>query len=213
MEATSITILGGDLRQCYAAEYLQSRGYKVTCCQTPDFPYHSDIVKADYLEHEPWQSDLILAPTPLTRDELNLFQTEGNCPPCPLHDLWDQLKAEHTFAVCNLSKKLQTSLENTGCRILTFGNSPFFQKENARLTAEGLLAEVIRCTPFALSSANILLLGYGCCGSCIARLFLPLCRNIYVIEQDPLKEMPQEKMGLPPSIKMIFLRNCRNARF
>ncbi len=204
MEAASITILGGDLRQCYAAEYLQSRGYKVTCCQTPDFPYHSDIVKADYLEHEPWQSDLILAPTPLTRDEINLFQTEGNCPPCPLHDLWDQLKAEHTFAVCNLSKKLQTSLENTGCRILTFGNSPFFQKENARLTAEGLLAEVIRCTPFALSSANILLLGYGCCGSCIAKLFLPLCRNIYVIEQDPLKENAARKDGASPIHKNDF---------
>ena len=51
-----------------------------------NFGGSSDIVKADYLENTAWQSDLILAPTPLTRDEINLFQTEVNCPPCPLHD-------------------------------------------------------------------------------------------------------------------------------
>ncbi len=186
MEALSIAILGGDLRQCYAAEYLNAQGYKVMCCHTPDFPYQPEIKQAgsiaDALEH----CTLVLAPTPLTRDNLHLFQTE-NYPPCPLEDLWDSLTANHTFAAHSLPGAYQKLLNNIGCQALIWGNLPFFQTENARLTAEGLLAEVIRCTPFALSSANILLLGYGCCGKEIASVFLPLCQNIFLIEQDAVK--------------------------
>lgn len=198
MEASSITILGGDLRQCYAAEYLQSKGFGVTCWHTPEFPYHPGIVQADSLAHALRRSDTILAPTPLSKDGNNLFQAKADCPPCPLDRLWEELEAEHTFAVSNLPKKQRQVLESRKCHILTFGSLPFFQKENARLTAEGLLAEVIRCTPFALSSANILLLGYGCCGMSIGRMFLPLCRSIYLIEQDPLKENAAKKDGVCP---------------
>ncbi len=186
MEALSIAILGGDLRQCYAAEYLNARGYKVMCCHTPDFPYQPEIKQTDSVAEALEHGSLVLAPTPLTRDNLHLFQTE-NYPPCPLEDLWDSLAANHKFAAHSLSGEYQKLLSNIGCQTLIFGNFPFFQAENARLTAEGLLAEVIRCTPFALSSANILLLGYGCCGKEIASVFLPLCQNIFLIERDAAK--------------------------
>lgn len=187
MEALSITILGGDLRQCYAAEYLNSLSYKVTCCHTPDFPYQPEIRQTDSVTEALEDCRLVLAPTPLTRDNIHLFQTESY-PPCLLEDLWDSLTADHKFAAHSLSGKYQKLLDNTGCQTLIWGKFPLFQTENARLTAEGLLAEVIRCTPFALSSANILLLGYGCCGKEIASLFLPICQNMYLIEQDTAKK-------------------------
>ena len=72
MEASSITILGGDLRQCYAAEYLASQGFAVMCCHTPDFPYQPGISRTDRLTEALGHSELILAPTPLTRDGANL---------------------------------------------------------------------------------------------------------------------------------------------
>lgn len=197
MEALAIAILGGDLRQCYAAEYLNARGYQVMCCHTPDFPYHTEIRQTDSVAQTLEHCSLVLAPTPLTRDNLHLFQTESY-PPYPLENLWDSLNANHTLAAHSLPGEYQKLLKNIGCQTAIWGNFPLFQTENARLTAEGLLAEVIRCTPFALSAANILLLGYGCCGKEIASIFLPLCQNIYLIEQDTAKINEAGFKGLSP---------------
>lgn len=212
METSSITILGGDMRQCYAAEYLYSLGWNVICCHMPVFPFKSGIMQADSLTDALEYSRFILTPTPLTRDNKNLFQTETNEPLCHLDDLWDSLTSNHKLAACNLPAEHRKTLENTGCEILDFGNDAFFQNQNAALTAEGLLAEVIRCTPFALSSVNILLLGYGCCGTAIGKLFRPLCGNIYLIEQDIEKQANARKQGFSPICTDDFSRilpECR----
>lgn len=125
METSSITILGGDMRQCYAAEYLYSLGWNVICCHTPVFPFKSGIIQADSLTDALEHSRFILAPTPLTRDNKNLFQTETNKPLCPLDDLWDSLTSNHKLAACNLPAEYRKTLENTGYEILDFGNDAF----------------------------------------------------------------------------------------
>lgn len=206
METSSITILGGDMRQCYAAGYLHSIGWDVICCHTPDFPYNNGIMRADSLTDALEHSRFILAPTPLTRDKNNLFQTETDYPPCPLNDIWESLSPNHRFATCNLPAEYRKILETIGCKILDFGKDSCFRNRNAALTAEGLLAEVIRCTPFALSPVNMLLLGYGCCGAAIGRIFRPLCGNIYLIEQDADKQEDAGKQGLSPICPDDFSR-------
>ena len=61
--------------------------------------------------------------------------------------------------------------------ILNYMASREFLIANAELTAEGLLAYLILNTPFALNGANALILGFGRCGSAIAkRLHLLGCR-------------------------------------
>lgn len=205
MEASSITILGGDSRQCYAAEYFSSLGMEVICYHTPDFPYRPDIIQAGSLAQALAHSNLILAPTPLTRDGVNLMQAKGQ-PPCLLENLWETLTPHHRLAIFSLTPEYRKILEGIGCESLIFGNSHYFQQENARLTAEGLLSEVIRHTPFALSSANILLLGYGRCGTAIGRIFLPLCQNIYVIEQNMGKWGTAKLNGLTPVCREDFPR-------
>ncbi len=184
----SITIIGGDLRQCYAVEYFRTLGWQTACWHLPEFPFHPDIYITDSLTNALEHSKLILAPAPLTRDGNNLYQSETIQALCPLDSLWAELTADHTFAAISLCDKHQQILAEKGCQVLTFGSSDFFAAENALLTAEGLLAEVIRYTPFSLSSANIALLGYGNCGSAVGRLFQPLCRGIYLLEQDAEKQ-------------------------
>ncbi len=198
MESSSITILGGDLRQCYAAEYLCAQGWQVLCWHTPRFPYSSKIRQADCLSQALEHCDLLLAPTPLTQDGINLSQSEDSHPACRLQDIWEQLSPCHALAAFGIPKEHQEPLEKTGCRTLIFGASFAFNIENALLTAEGLLSEVIRCTPFALSCANVLLLGFGCCGSAIGKLFHPLCRTIYLVEEDEAKQRLAENNGICP---------------
>lgn len=204
MAKPSIAVLGGDLRQCYSAEYLYSCGWDVTCFHTPDFPYHSGIILEDQLAQALGQADAVLLPTPLSKDGTHLFQPEGQDPPCFLEKIWDQVKPKQTIAVHSLAQEQLGMLEEKGCKVFQFAQSPVFASENAMLTAEGLLSEVIRYTPFSLSSARVLLLGYGFCGSAIGTLLHPICRSIYVLEQDLEKQSLAQKKGICPIQKEDF---------
>ena len=87
MESSSITILGGDFRQCYVAEYLCSQGWQVGCFHTPDFPFSADIRNVDCLSDALEQADLILAPTPLKQYGVQIFQSKVDHTSFTLHDL------------------------------------------------------------------------------------------------------------------------------
>lgn len=204
MAISSIAILGGDLRQCHTAEYLNACGCQVTCFHTQDFPYSLDITQENSLPDALTGADVVLAPTPLSKDGVHLFQTDNEKPLCLLSELWDGLSSGQIFAVYSLSSDLAHLLKEKGCQISQFSQLPLFTRENALLTAEGLLSEIIRYTPFSLSSARILLLGYGCCGSAIGTLLHPLCHSIYVLEQEPGKQELAEKKGICPIQKEDF---------
>lgn len=198
MALPSITILGGDLRNCYTAEYLYSRGWQVQCYHTLAFPFSSGIRLADCLSQAFGHSDLILAPTPLSKDGKCLFQAGTAVPACPFRELLEALAPEHKLVVFTLPKELYSKITEKGCQILSLAQSLEFTKENALLTAEGLLAEVLRCTPFSLSCSNVLILGYGHCGTAISRLFRPLCQKIYVVEENIEKQKQAKHDGLYP---------------
>lgn len=204
MATPTITILGGDLRQCCTGEYLHAAGWQVTCYHTPDFPYPSDVSLETSLTRALERSKLILAPTPLSKDGFRLFQSNSHCPDCLLETLWDSLQPGQILAVSQISGEVQNTLSEKDCSVFPFSQSPVFAAENALLTAEGLLSEVIRCTPFSLASANVLILGYGRCGSAIGRLLHPLCRSIYVLEQDFEKMTQAEKQGICPITEEDF---------
>lgn len=204
MAKPSIAILGGDLRQCYTAEHLLSCGWDVTCFHTPDFPCNPGISLEDNLAPALEHADIALLPTPLSKDGVHLFQADGQHDPCPLIELWKSLKPGQIVAAYSLSPDHAHELEEKKCKVFQFSQAPAFAGENALLTAEGLLSELIRYTPFSLSSARTLLLGYGCCGSAIGALLHPLCRGIYLLEKDQKKQSLAEKKGICPIQKEDF---------
>lgn len=85
MAKPSIAILGGDLRQCYTAEYLHSCGFHVTCFHTPDFPYHSGILLEQELSQALTQAEVILLPTPFPKTASIYFRrTNSTRPACQM---------------------------------------------------------------------------------------------------------------------------------
>lgn len=204
MATSSIAILGGDLRQGHAAEYLHACGWQVSCSHTQPFPWNSNIVLENSIPNALAQADVALLPTPFSKDGKHLFQADSAMPPCLLTELWDSMSPGQTIASYSLPQHHADILEGKGCSVFLFGQLPVFSRENALLTAEGLLSEIIRLTPFSLSSARILLLGYGCCGKAIGSLLHPLCRSIYLVERDLDKQTMAEKKGICPVQEQDF---------
>lgn len=170
MSISHITVLGGDLRQAYAAESLSSAGFHITCFKTPCFPYDSSINKVsslcEALEHSP----ALLLPAPLSRDNIHLFETTKEAESLPLRELIGQLPEESVIFFSGMNIGFCKELQQKRCRLYNLSASSGFITQNARLTAEGLISELIRYTPFSLENTTILLLGYGHCGKAISTL-------------------------------------------
>lgn len=196
MAISHITILGGDLRQAYVAEYLNSRGYPVTCFHAPDFPYSSAITVTDSFLQIRENSTAFLMPSPFSQDGTHLFQKKIDLSPVSVEELVKQIPTGSIIFFNGMSTSIQEHLEAKNCILYNLANAPDFCDENAHLTAEALLSEVIRYTPFSLQNTAILLLGYGQCGSAIGTLFSSLGTRIYVLERDFQKQMLAEQNGL-----------------
>lgn len=187
MTISNITVLGGDLRQAYAAQYLSSCGFCVTCFQTLPFPYSSSIRIADSpaaaLENNP----ALLLPCPLSPEVLEQL---------PFDELIKLLSEGSVIFHNGIPDSLRSRLSRRNCILCSLSDSPGFSAENAELTAEGLLSELIRYTPFCLKDTLTLLLGYGRCGSAVGNLLSHLGTRIYVLEQDTQKQRLAEENGL-----------------
>lgn len=209
MEISSFTVLGGDLRQAYAAEYLASRGYQITCFLTPDFPYSSTIHVTDSLPNAFEKNPAFLMPGPFSLDGMHLFQKKGN--PIVIKELIENIPKGSAIFYNGMSSAFQEQFLERGCTLHNLANVQEFSKENARLTAEGLLCEVLRYTPFSLQNTVTLLLGYGTCGTAIGTLFSALGTRIYVMEREVSKQLHAEENGLlalSPSEKNTILPHC-----
>lgn len=210
MSILQITILGGDLRQAYAAEYLSLCGYQITCFQTPDFPYNSNIYLGESLK-QALDTQVLFLPTPFSQDGVHLFQKNSSSPPITIEKLFQQIP-QHMIVFHNgIPLPLQEQLKAQDCRLYSLSDSSEFTEINAQLTAEGLLSEVIRYTPFSLQNTATLLLGYGKCGNAIGPLFSALGTRVYVLEREVTKQLQAEENGLlalSDSEKTTILPHC-----
>lgn len=193
MSHPTIAVIGGDQRQYYAACFLSAAGFPVVCLHTEGSPCGSsdsckNLPAAASLEQALAEADAVLLPMPLSKDKLHLNdRCAPNDAPVTLDALFAALHPGQILFGTGFPDTVLPLVQKKELTILNYTAQPDFLCINSRLTAEGLLAELISNTPFALRDSRILLLGYGNCGEAIGRLLLPLSRKIYVLERETQK--------------------------
>lgn len=183
MKKSKILILGGDLRQTYCASLLSEAGHEVSCFLVPGYPAPTisiDILKK-YLSHAKY----ILCPVPFSRDKTNIF-TSGEYADT-------KLSIEFLLSLINEKQTLiGGAIHRSATDILTKRDIPYydimtfqsFKEANSRLTAEGLLKDIIEICPFSIPESNILLAGYGSCGKHIASILSSLGGHITIYNRN-----------------------------
>lgn len=189
MTSIPAVIAGGDLRQCYLAEFLSQNGFSISCLQTPAFFYKSDIKTAVSVKSLLENCCFFIGPVPFTRDNLHLTGTNIS-----LTTVLDNLSLSKP-TLCSLSSNNQVkkiviggnipthftqSANSRGITVFDYMDFDRLTEKNAYLTAEGILEIVLRETPFAIKSANVLLIGAGRCAKAIAKMFSPLCESVTI---------------------------------
>ncbi|MFP3154025.1 hypothetical protein LQZ18_06240 [Lachnospiraceae bacterium ZAX-1] len=219
MSSYTITIVGGDLRQCYLADYLHDAGHTVTCCNTMPFPYKGQIKNADSLATAISNAQLIIGPVPFSKDSINvaLLANEKESAlhnitadrlrtnfSIPLTQLTDLLRPDQRLAGGIVPNTVREACANRGIRVIDFMESESLSIFNAALTAEGLLVPLIKHTPFSLFGQPILLLGYGRCGNMIGAKLKSLGGIVSAYDTDADRLALAKTLGISPiSIKEL----------
>lgn len=172
-----IAIIGGDRRQFYMMEYLLCcRQFPKLQFQTyhPDFPkghlnllkklYPGQIHSCDSMDEALLNTSACVLPVPFKQKEPSFFAS------APLPPLI--LGGAFTPKLFDEEKHLVVDLMQ---------NKAFVHK-NALLTAEGLLKYMIESSPLSLCHSNILICGYGNCGSIIAKNLAALHAHVSIYD-------------------------------
>lgn len=186
MSTTSFAILGGDLRQCYLADYLNTNGHEVTCFGTMPFSYSG----SSYITNTPTsrealeQARLVLCPVPFSVNAGFL-----NAPALlPAQFSFTELAENLAPGQFVLGGAIPADFIQTCARkqipVWDFMEDEAVVSFTASLTAEGLLATLIEESPFSLVGRKLLLLGYGHCGREIVKHLSSFDMDILVVEHE-----------------------------
>lgn len=173
-----IGILAGDLRQHYITTYLKDSGYNARYLYTFE------------------ESSVYVIPVPFTRDGTTINTMLKN--KLTIEDFCFSLKNGDTVFGGNIPASFYSFIADKHINVCDFMADQDIVWQNAYLTAEGLLAKIIEETHFSLRNKNILITGFGKCGSLIAGLLSPLCGKIYVYDHTPIHLSQVKAQGFIP---------------
>lgn len=164
--SANITALPSDARTDYACHCLM--------------PYGAHLLES--WENFP-DSGIILTGIPFTKNGKSLYTSL--LPFLTIDCFLKKLTPNHILIGGNFPANVTCFCQNHGIPCYDILQSPSFGRLNSRLTAEGLLAQVMSKTPFSILEAKILLIGYGRCGKEIAKVFSNFCKKIVIVERIP----------------------------
>lgn len=160
---TAISILPGDKRMEYVAEFMAKKGGRIcsSCSEIPD-------------------SGFVICGAPFTKDG-NLVNTSMR-ENLSIDDFLGILNSSHTLISGNIPEKVIHYCTHHGIRCYDFLTSADLAQKNARLTAEGLLIPLLSHTSFSTSDFCTFIIGYGKCGREIATILRMFSKEIYIYD-------------------------------
>lgn len=167
----TVTFIGGDLRQIWAANRLAESGYIVRligfdCEELPEF--HTEINRFSELENGISGADIVILPLPYTT-----LQEQINAPfsikPIYTSEVMRKIQAEQIVFVGKADERLKALAELYEVHIIDYFHREELNVLNCIPTAEGAIAIAMQETPFTLHDSKCLILGYGRIGKILAR--------------------------------------------
>ena len=180
-KSITVALIGGDKRQLYLGENLYQENWEV-------LPYGLDIPSSSCLFYSrkiSWkqivkESQVIIAPIPFTRDNQNIFMETSN-EAINIYEFLDSISSHQILFGGNFPDIFLSLAKEKNKRIFDFMKCEEFSSFNAIATAEGSIMEAIRLSPWNLEDSEVLIIGYGCCGTVIAKKCQMLDAHVTIV--------------------------------
>lgn len=190
----TLSVIGGDTRQVYAADALKALGYHTALCGFTYFDAfrlrHRQVPLAEALA-----ADVLVLPLPYTKNGEDVFAPFAETP-LPLQTVFGALAGGQQIFLGNADEKTVRRLGLHGTQACDYYADDALTLFNARFTAEGLLGIAVESLPVSLLDAKIAVTGYGRIGFYTAWLFSVCGAQVTVFARSPLQLAKAAAAGL-----------------
>lgn len=151
----NLLIIGGDSRQLYMADYLESLGYNISVYAVPE--KGRECVRDLKLAME--QAQVIILPLPVTKDGRYFFSI------VPMKETIDDvagyIREDHMIFAGMLSRGVQAKFAQRTDKIYDYFRREEVTLMNTVPTAQGILKTMIDNIEYTIHSSNCAVFGYG----------------------------------------------------
>ncbi len=160
-----ITVLGGDRRSAFAADFLRGKGHSV-------FTHGVGVAFTEAWREDVAGSDCVLLPIPVSEDGVRIRCDVGRG--LRADSLAEALPSGTLVLGGRLSPLWREILARGGAIPVDYADSEFFQARNAVPTVEGALLLALEAMEKTLFGSSACVLGYG-------RIASLLCERLYAM--------------------------------
>lgn len=180
-----ISVIGGDSRQLFAAEYLKQAGFEVGIfgCEHANL---SDTVYTHQNLKSAIQSENILLPLPTSKDG-KFINTPLSSRKISIKDLLPYLSDNHKIFVGMGQDGIIKQLSTETNYIYDYFNIEEFTYKNALLTAEGILGIILDTLPVTVFGLKVAVFGYGRIGRFISDKLKKLGAEVTVFARNDIQ--------------------------
>lgn len=203
MKKFDFLLIGGDKRMSYCLQMLREQGHNVNTYLVPGDS--TDKASHDTLKYYMTKSTHILCPTPFTKDSENInISPECSYEKLPIEEFLSVINKNHTLIGGAIPKAVTDTLNQKNIPFYDLMTSKSLTYANAYLTAEGLLKYIIETVPFSITGSQILVLGYGKCGSAIAKTLKALGGVVTVYNRNKYYDCKAKAVGFITLCRLPF---------
>ncbi len=180
----SIAVLGGDARQRYLAEFLQSAGFTVFSFGVPELPdtHDTPLLAAQ-------EAQAVCLPVPSVRS--GAITGLPSLTPAQLLNVLPEDAAVFGWGL----GAFHTLLQKTGIRSYDYLQNSALTLANAAVTAEGALLLAMQALPITLQGASVLVTGSGRIGKSLAMKLHALGAGVTLTSRNPAQRAVIEALG------------------
>lgn len=189
----NISIIGGDSRLVYAAEYLAKNNNTVEIygCDHYDF---TNNLKNNNLLNEAFRNQIILLPLPVSKNGKSL-NSPLSSNEIALSEIINSLSDKHyVFLGMGQPSFIKQVVAKTP-NICDYFSIETFTYKNAGLTAEGILSIIIEKLPISLYKLKVGISGFGRIGEMLTKLLVSAGAEVSVFARNDEQRLKAEYSG------------------
>ena len=188
----SVVIIGGDLRQKYLYYHMLNNGFAVTPYDIPEVAGIENLPKSEFFDNFIKSGDVFILPVPFSRDKITINSKSSDI---IIDELLSYIKPGSIVAGGCFTESFRAKCKDKEIKIFDLMDLPSFELLNSIATAEGAILEAISKSPLNIHMSDCLVLGYGKCGSAIAKRLSALGANVTVCARNNLQQMQAFECG------------------
>lgn len=189
----TFSVIGGDSRLIYAAEYLQKLGSDVSLFANEHGRIPEGISTCKSLS-EALESDVIILPLPLSKNSKYL-NSPLSSQIITLKELTDSVTEKNIIFLGMGSPSVTKQLSAKALSVYDYFTIETLTYKNALLTAEGLLGIILEKLPVSVNGMKIGVAGYGRIGALLCDMLNKLGADVTVFARNEVQRLKAELTG------------------